>query len=229
MPDFNEKPMTVSHGVDNITVETVLAIEYHDGRPFSVMTHTRTDNRRKPWYQPNRDTAFTGCPQHYDFEFCKRDQQLYWHNSGSGGEDGFVVSRFAKPSPPKAKLWLAPGVTAMEYVGRKSLNRKPCGERRLLAMGYELIAAPLDLTSLHTGWSSHIGATCNPFDVAEGDTECQWCDECQDRLPDRDGRLCEHVVWCDECCWWVYEKTHVRLDSMDDEPTIHDDEEAVHA
>lgn len=48
--------------------EEVLFVEYHDGRPFTVVTTKAT----------------------YDAEWCKRDGCLYFHDSGSGG--AFVVS-----------------------------------------------------------------------------------------------------------------------------------------
>ncbi|MGC4033656.1 MAG: hypothetical protein QM754_18380 [Tepidisphaeraceae bacterium] len=221
-------PPTMIRNQSDGVIQTVVAIEYQDGRPSSVVVREEKDNTAKPWFRRGEDSPVGVTRCDYGVEWCKRDSQLYWHMHGCGGSISEVaVLGFSKPSPPKAKLWLAPGVTAVEYVGRTNPRRKPIGKTRLRNLGYELIASPLDLTSLHTGWTKHVGQTCNPFDVADGDVECQYCKHCRDWLPDRDGVLCEHVEWCDECSWYIYSKTHVRLDSDDGKPTIHSNDPEV--
>lgn len=90
----------------------------------------------------------------------------------------------------------------------------------LLERGYERIAKPL---TLH-GWFTK--RTRNPFDVADGDIGCYYCKFCDDYLPDSDGaRLCDHVIWCDECSDRVYDlpQGHVSIDSSDATPTRHDE------
>lgn len=216
-------PMLVDGHGENVT-EEVRAIEYHDGKPFAVMTcEIRDDVARTGRHAADR---YLSTAQQYDFEWCRTNRQLYYHQSGSGGSaNEFHVGPFCKPSPPPAKLWLAPGVRAYEYTGKRlATGRRFVSTDRLLRMGYELIQEPLDLRRL----TRERKGTLNPFDVAEGDTECHYCKFCNDYMPNNGWGdwLCDHVRWCDECGWWVYDKTHVRLDSHDGKPTVHSGDES---
>lgn len=224
--------LLVAHGEGSHKTEWCAAIEYQRGKPFSVMTWLRTDYTREPWWPNRRDQS---CPvgngaQNYDFEWCRTNGQLYWHLSGFGGDPTeFMVSGFSKPSPPPAKLWLAPGVRAVEYVA-KTRTTRPLTDRQLLARGYLRIARPLALTRLLDEFARKRGeATRNPFDVADGDRECVYCRHCDDYLPGTDETwVCDHVRWCDDCLGYVYEDdkgAHTSIDRPDGKPVTHPEEE----
>ncbi len=90
-------------------------------------------------------------------------------------------------------------------------------ESRLLKLGYLLILEPLPLKHFDD-------ETVNPFNIADGDTDCVYCKFCDDYLPDDGGRLCDHACYCDECGGMVYDTPsgHVSMDSHDATPTRHD-------
>lgn len=200
----------------------VIAIEYLDDKPFSVRTRVVTDWTKNPrGHRRPEDKKTSSHCNDYNFEFHRSGQSLYWHRSGSGGTwKHFYVSCFCEPNPPPAKLWLAPGVKAIAYVeGTHCRKTRDVSDAELLEMGYLRIAEPLELDSAY-------GKSRNPFDVSDGNTECHYCEYCNDRIPDNGGgRLCEHITWCDECEAHVYETAegHVSIDGG--EPVNHEVED----
>lgn len=75
----------------------VIFVEYHDGRPHSVVTRTR-------------HVAHDGKPYHaieyYDFDWCERDGAMYYHLSGAGGGAKFSLYPCSSPY----QVWAAKGV-----------------------------------------------------------------------------------------------------------------------
>lgn len=213
--------LLVSHDIESGVIEEVVAIEYRGVKPFSVQTHVSTDNREKAWFKPG-DAEIIHGSRHYDFEWSRNNESLYWHMSGCGGSwTEFNLSPFPNPSPPKAKLWLAPGVQAVEYLWKTQRTRM-ISDARMLAMGYQRIAMPLSL-----GRIGHKGR--NPFDAAIGDTDCVYCKFCDDYLPDTGGWLCNHIFWCDDCEGHVYELTggHIAVDAGPDSVLVKHEEVEV--
>lgn len=203
--------------------EEVVAIEYRGGKPFGVQTKGTTEWGKVRGWRPEDDTKISVSANYYDFEWSKTNQQLYWHNSAGGGNpDLFIVSgSFCNPVPPPVKIWLAPGVRAVEYVeGTRCEQVRDVSDAELLERGYLRIARPLILSG------NFVKRTRNPFEVADGDTDCYYCKFCDDYLPDGDGDLCEHVIWCDEYSGYVYDtpEGHVDIDSSNSKPVRHDDE-----
>jgi len=171
--------------------EEVVWIEYHDGRPFAVVTGD--ERGMSTW----------------DFEFCKAEGRHYYHRSGGGPAwSGCVVNAFSEPDPPPGQLWRKAGVPLCANDGK----RTPLTDADCLAMGLVVIAEPLDVG----------GCQGNPFEVAE-EGRTVYCEFCEDNvLSDGYDDPCEHITWCEECGWWVYEDVHHRRVGMGDaEPTVH--------
>lgn len=163
-------------------IERVVAIEYRDDRPFSVMTATNWEHGGKSGISAD----------YYDFEWCKRDAMLYYDGTGSGPMRGFCVSAFSNTDPPPAKLWLKEGI---KVTHSWKDGDEPISESELLKMGYLLLTEPIQLDS---GWGD---SSPNPFDHANAD-DCIECVECDDWIPE--DSMCEHMRWCDECGDWFY-------------------------
>jgi hypothetical protein len=128
----------------------IRVIEYHGKMPHSV-TSSRPGN------------------SYYDFNHCKRDNQVYWHESGGGPKTPTIeLGRMAFPESPYGRtgVWLAPGERAT--VDGESLDEA----------GFDIITEQPP----------------NPFDDAI-EERCYWCDWCDDALPDTSP--CEHL--CDGC------------------------------
>lgn len=144
----------------------VIFVEYHDGRPHEVIARTRhRGHDGKPYH----------VIEYYDFDWCKRDECLYYHESGSGGDAEFTLY----PCTAPYQVWAAPGV---------SLIRKDKMD------GYHpatILDEPL------FGWPND-----RLFDMAE-ESETEHCPTCGDDLPSEDtDELCDHVWWCDSAGWW---------------------------
>ncbi len=140
----------------------LIRVEYRDDRPFSVTTQ--------------RDG---GGWDEYDFDWCRRDGNLYYHMSGGGPAQSFIeVGRFVAPSPNPAdwaKIWAAPGIILRDGA-----------ETDLAVLGYERIAEPLG----------------DPFEDAI-DEDTHYCELCDDYLPWTTDTLCEHLHFCGNCGDWV--------------------------
>jgi hypothetical protein len=147
---------TQAMSVDTKT-ERVIFIEYQHGRPFTVIT---TENEGR-------------CRNYYDVEWCERDRQLYYRNSGSGG--------YTRPIEVDARttFWAAPDVPLVVAEGatrRKRADGKKAFER-----------------VLNGDW------TVSKF--SEG--RCEYCQTCDDYLPCEDiDELCEHCWYCGESDDW---------------------------
>lgn len=172
----------------------IVAVEYRHRKPFSVLTLEHWDHSREPWFVPGRHQPTGICPTHWDFEFCRADACVYYHESGSGGETRFYVSPFCEPSPPPGELWVADGIPIVESRKRGGkFIEVAVSDARLLAMGYRRLRLP-----------RLIEGSRNPFDHAvEGRTV--YCRECDDYRHDVDNHPCGHLEWCDDCCCFVYD------------------------
>jgi hypothetical protein len=136
--------------------ERVVFIEYQGGRPFTIIT-TSNDGR---------------CRDYYDVEYCRRDRQLYYHNSGGGGYTRpiEVDARTTFWASPDASLTVAEGATR-----RKRATGKKAFERALA--GYNVFT----------------------FDESAC-TYCSVCDDYLPT--EDDDSPCPHVWWCDDAGWW---------------------------
>src|ERR1035437_161421 len=205
----------------------VVAIEYQDGHPWSVVTEMHWDHTGKPWFNPAKDQPTGTSPETWDFDRCKRDQATYYHLSGSGGDIEFVVARFTHPSPPKALLWVARGVPIVTHVSHAdgTWNYRRVSNGELLRRGYQRIARPKRLPLVNAYPYRKAKTTLNPFEAAwEGETV--YGDRCQDDLPCEDTyEPCEHVRWCDECVMWFYCDDQTYVESSSGKHDCPDDEE----
>jgi hypothetical protein len=136
--------------------ERVIFIEYDDGRPFGVVT-LRGEG---------------GCREYYNLEYCNRDKQIYFHDSGGGG--------YTSPIEVSAgtKFWAAPDAPVEAQEGAIRLKRA-VGRRKF----EEALAG---------GWVKGI---------SEGETVyCRDCDDFlptgDTNAP------CDHVWWCDWLSDW---------------------------
>lgn len=185
----------------------VVVIQYDRSRhPFEVITeeHLYTSTRWDHKGMPLLDSPRTS-PRHWDFEWCKRDKENYFHMSGSGGELRCHVSRFVNPLKLRP-IWIAQGVPIVTYRNRKGKHiEAPVSEAELVKMGYHRLRHPL---LLH---ASDGTVTRNPFEVGHED-ECTYCKICDDWLPSGLNPPCDHIDWCDECGAWVYVKSREYVD-----------------
>lgn len=172
------KPLTYNHGYSR-GEERIVAIEYRRERlpskeeiivPFQVFT---TDHQ-------NPSAWICG---HYDFDWCRRDECLYYHLSGSGGR--FYIHPLARPAkPPLVPLWWDSSLVHPTNGGNSS-NRK-LSDATVTRFGYKIVPEPLPLFSV----------SANPFNDAHH-ASVEYCTRCGDHLQD-DG-LCEHIWWCEKC------------------------------
>jgi hypothetical protein len=190
---------------DNGERHRVVAIEYQDGHPASVVTEEHWDHTGKPWFQPGRDTPTGISASYWNFDWSRTSGTLYYHLSGAGGEPRYHVARFCEPSPPKAELWVAEGCPIAEY-SLTDGEHAPVIDSELLARGYKRIALPKLLENRHGE------KTRNPF-VAGEQADTVYCDECRDYLPaEHTYHPCQHIEWCDECVAWIYSESRKRVE-----------------
>lgn len=141
----------------------LVLIEYHDDagiwRPFRVET---SDGRRFATF---------------DFDWCKRDETMYYENVGSSPDQGTIhVDRLCDGG--RGRIWINPDYTPVE----NSREREPIPD--VSALGYDRVE----------------GDPVDPFaDADEGDTT--YCNICDDHLPNAD-YVCDHVWWCGSDGWW---------------------------
>lgn len=151
--------------------DQVLAyVEYVDDHPFEVaFVHPDLRCLRGLW----------------DVEWCKRDEALYAHQSGSGGQPGYHVTLEAGCG---RRVWLRPGLPLLHWNPETKDNDLVTREAAE-AVGYEFLAdEPAD-----------------PFEGAEMDVETVYCVDCDDYLPDYDAyqQPCEHLTFCEDVSAWV--------------------------
>jgi len=132
--------------------EKLVAVEYFGGHPHSVIT-TTNGNGWTVW----------------DFDWCKRDQTVYYHQSGGCGAQGvYAVGTLVRG---RAELWVDASIHAFQDYRGKPLTRRQVGRH-----GYDLLA-------------DHKG---DPFAGAV-ESATTGCTSCDDRLPDE--RQCRHLVY----------------------------------
>ncbi len=110
----------------------------------------------------------------FDFDYCRRDDDVYYHCSGSGGTRVYCHP-FTNPGI-HARMWVSP---KYELVDSKS---NPITRKQALSLGYRVFTATPE----------------NPFDSAseaEGGTD--YCIVCDDRMPG--DNMCKHVHYEDGC------------------------------
>lgn len=184
-------------------IHRVMAIEYSDDRPFVVVTTA------------SPDLSLPCRAEWWDFEYCKRDNRLYFDAVGSGGDARFYyVGGEALPCRAPTKLWLAEGV--VPHDSRDDDNKIALSADELLARGYVLIGEPIEL---NLGWD---GPTPNPFDHGHED-DCCYCKTCDDWLPEES--MCSHLAWCDDCGDWYYVDDRSLNDAINDSKCEHIDDE----
>lgn len=157
--------------------EQVVAIEYHAtqykayGRkktliPFSVFTIGKD--------HPGRNKG-------YDFEWCRRDQSLYFNQTSSG--ISFYLSPLSEPEiSPRVAVWWDRNATFPTDSGNE---KKRLSDKTVWKWGYEILNEPV-----------MIGEHFNPFaEACHGDTE--YCSRCNDHLPT--DSPCTHIWFCDKC------------------------------
>ncbi len=161
--------------------EQIVFIEYHHGLPFTIVTDGGN----------------------YDVEQCGGGEggQIYCYNSGSGAFSGELmnVSRLTKPKPVISAVWVADGY------GLKTWRRKGKGvedvplktKQQVLALGYDWLDEPLDLTKYLDEYDrKHGKTTCNPFDIAEEIYEgFVYCRICECHMVDSNEDYCQHLFW----------------------------------
>ena len=139
------------------SIERVIFVEYQDGRPHSVVTDGHT----------------------YDFEWSRREGQLYYEKAGGGGKSITVY--------PNSTYWAAPGVELKAYRSDGPPWTRPLDPGE--SLGTRLAEPP-------PGWPNE-----ELFDLAE-ESETVWCDTCRDHLPSEDTPTpCDHVWWCNSHGW----------------------------
>ena len=178
-PDVKRiEPLLFTNGYRNSDEpERIVAIEYHPEGPknallpFSVFTV----NHAKP------SAWISGI---YDFDWCKRDEMLYYHCSGCGGR--FPMHPLSKPSAtPRYAVWWDASLVAPTNGGN-------CSSRKLSAdtirkWGYDVLESPLPI----------LGGGVNPFEENACMDSVEYCANCKDYLPTES--LCSHIWWCEKC------------------------------
>lgn len=128
--------------------EKLIAVEYHDGHPHSVTT-----SNGKGWTV-------------WDFDWCKRDQTVYYHQSGGGPAEAYHVGKLGRGG--RAELWVDSSVMGFADCS----SGKPLTRRQVERYGYKLLKK----------------LKADPFEDAVGG-RVTWCVVCQDQLPD------DHACW----------------------------------
>jgi hypothetical protein len=165
--------------------EIVTAIIYRqrnkkgDLLPMDVFTSTWVDRSKLgPGYPPSSFSTSV-----YDFDWCERDQTLYQHKSGGGGENFYIHPSGEPAKPPRCAVWWNREIVKPTN-GR--IRTSFLGERYLRRIGYDVLTEPLPV----------LGGSENPFsDACDGDVE--YCSRCNDHLPT--DNLCDHIWYCEKC------------------------------
>jgi len=114
----------------------------------------------------------------YDFEWCKRDDQLYYHDVGS---PSIIIDAADFDG---RRIWVADDVTIKTgaYPDYEEITVAEARKR-----GWPLMRKPALLTRFGK-------RTRNPFEAAGSeDTPCEYCDVCHDMLPSEEE--CDHMEW----------------------------------
>lgn len=118
---------------------------------------------------------------HFDFNWCKRDGALLYHEAGSG--PGAYLNGWPNAKRVHAKLWWNHELGAALRQG----SGEPVTDFR--ALGFDLLTHPVKLG----------GTDQNPFEYgSEGGVV--YCTKCNDHLPE--ANVCSHIFWCERCNEW---------------------------
>ena len=112
-----------------------------------------------------------------DVEWCMRDSELFCHESGYSGDDGWVHVHRLSPGH-RSRLWIAEGY--------KLYNGGSAGHVEIdpNAFGYDMVTEiPDDILR----------------EASEGST--YYCTICDDFLPG--DFMCNHVWWCETLGWYA--------------------------
>lgn len=157
--------------------ERVVAIIYHhDGKdnrllPFNVFTVDHENPPDNGW--------IAGL---YDFDWCQRDETLYYHYSGGGGR--FYIGAICEPNkPPRCAVWWDSKIVFPTNGG--SLSNRKLSNQTVQRFGYDTLDAPLP-----------IDGEVNPFENSCMDS-VEYCSKCNDHLPTENP--CSHIWWCEKC------------------------------
>ena len=162
-------------------LEQVAAIIYHPignlWLPHSVFT-VAADAPLDPKH---------ACCSVYDFNYCRRDDTVYFHNSGGGG--GVYLGQISNAKKqPRCCIWY--DATLVDPTD-SSIKQRHLARHTIEQWGYDIVAAPLTL-DFHSGEQ-------NPFIYGvEGDVE--YCTKCDDHFTTDEP--CEHIWWCEKCSNW---------------------------
>jgi len=165
-----------THRRDGVTVERVIAIQYAPSGPGDALL---------PFQVFTDSNAADTSVSDYDFDWCRRDEMMYYHLSGCGHRV-FVSPLARQRTPPRAAFWYDRTACAPTNAGNCSGRR--IGDNTLRRWGYDVLDVPVML----------FGLACNPFrlDIVSMD-DVEYCSTCTDYLPT--GSLCQHIWWCEEC------------------------------
>ncbi|MDB6080022.1 MAG: hypothetical protein JWO82_3769 [Akkermansiaceae bacterium] len=153
------------------------------------------------YYADRVHNVFTGSGRYcseWNFNHCREDEVTVFHCSGSGGGPyHFCRWPKRKPGPPDTAVWLSPGTMLGDSWTSHGRNGRPgpyatrC-PRALRRVGIRLLRSPL--------W---LGGSANPFEAdRHWEGEAIWCNVCNDHREADSDNPCEHIFFCEECCWW---------------------------
>lgn len=141
---------------------------------------------------------------HYDVDWCKRDNCYLFHCSGGGG---------AFPQVVEGIYWRTAGFRVRERAAKwcngdgDGIDHAATKYIRMRNRTRRLIKLPKDLRG-----AKHYDYSVSPCRVSEGDLldwlehnarqeDSVFCGECADDLPGDD--LCGHCWWCETVGWYV--------------------------
>lgn len=184
---------------------TPIVIEYRRRRPFAVAASELSLD-----HNGEEQTHIT----YHDFEYCRRNDILYQHMSGCGGDGKtYNLGKFCKPGI-HAEIWAAPDVVFTKTIKRK---RKyvdvPAKESDLAKLGYRRLKQP---RLVKGSWGDK---SRDPFEVSD-EGETVYCPRCDDWMLDEEVTDCRHLQWCDECSEHVDVETGLTVD-FDAHPCEH--------
>lgn len=184
--------------------EKLVFVEYIHGKPINVVTAKYWDHSGFAWFNPAKDAPTGTCPEHYDFEWSRTHGNIYYHNSGCGGDYEITLSKWIG-SVKQINVWADPIVQFVVDVKRKGeWTTRPATPRDWLRLRYRRLRLP-----------KLISGSRNPFEYA-CESRCEWCPKCKDWLPTDDtDSPCEHMTWCDGCAMFVDVKTRQLVGEAD--------------
>jgi hypothetical protein len=153
------------------------------GNPIVMIEYHRNGNLWMPHEVfVSHAPKYPKCCSHYDFNWSRGSETLYFHKAGSG--PGVYVNGWPNSKKRMAKLWFddSAGVPIRQGSGAPVED--------FAALGFELIARPLPLGPGNDG---------NPFDFGV-EARVVYCRKCRDHFSE--DAHCDHIFWCDRCNEW---------------------------